>query len=62
MDYLNTVYSFNPTISIIMLIGIVIGIWGAIAEKWSGHENADKRKGWFRNQAANKRSNSTGER
>lgn len=33
MDILRTVYSFDPTISIIMLVGVVIGIWGSIVEK-----------------------------
>ncbi len=33
MDFLRTIYSFDPTISIIMLVGMVIGVWGAIVEK-----------------------------
>ena len=33
MDFLNTIYSFNPTIAIIMIVGIVICVIGAIVGK-----------------------------
>lgn len=33
MDFIRTIYSFDPTISIIMLLGIGIGIWGIAVER-----------------------------
>ena len=33
MDVLRTVYAFDPTLSKILLIGLVIGIWGTIVDR-----------------------------
>lgn len=33
MDVLRTVYNYDPAIRKILLIGLVVGIWGAVADK-----------------------------